>query len=468
MTQNYEQFTKYQNDDNALDGEALLLYYIPVHEVLLWQDNAKKHDIGAIIQSIEQNGFRDPPAWDNKLGGLVEGNGRAEALIKMQKLNKKLPRGILKHREDDYWCMPVLFGIDAKSQAAATRYAIDHNNLTMAGGEFTIDDMSKMWDKERYISVLQGIEDEVMPISFGDMNLSDLIDNMDDEDTSKSVNERTDVEEDEPPISRAEELRQQWNTEYGQMWIIPTTNGEHRILCGDSTNPDDVKRVMKDDLIELIWTDPPYGVAIGDKNKFLNKIAKHNRIEKNLTNDTLDEDGLYDMLCKAFDNAIAHSKPGAAFYVASPAGPLHIVFGQVLKERGIWRQTIQWVKNSPTFSPMGVDYHWKNEPIFYGWIPNAGHRYHGGRQQNTVWEIDRPMKSEEHPTMKPVALVARAIENSTLTGEIVYDCFGGSGTTMAASEQLGRLCRAIEIDPGYVAVILERMTNAGLEPMLAE
>jgi DNA modification methylase len=179
-----------------------------------------------------------------------------------------------------------------------------------------------------------------------------------------------------------------------------------------------------------------------------------------LQNDTLDESGLMQMLSMSFDNAMAHCLAGAAWYVAAPGVPLHVLFGQCLKDRGIWRQTIQWVKNNATFSPMGVCYHWQSEPIFFGWLPNGGHRWYGGRKQTTVWQIDRPAKSLEHPTMKPVELVARAIENSSLSGEIVYEPFSGSGTTIMACEQLGRRCRAVEISPGYVAVALERWATA--------
>jgi DNA modification methylase len=187
----------------------------------------------------------------------------------------------------------------------------------------------------------------------------------------------------------------------------------------------------------------------------------------NLENDTLDEDGLVKMLCLSFDNMIANCTAGAAWYVAAPAGPPHILFGKVLKDRGIWRQTIQWVKNNSTFSPMGVCYHWQAEPIFFGWMPNAGHRWYGGRTQTTVWNIDRPMKSPEHPTMKPVELVDRAIQNSSQKGEVVGDPFLGSGTTLIACERLHRECRAIEISPAYVSVAIERFyVMAGIMPEL--
>ena len=258
-----------------------------------------------------------------------------------------------------------------------------------------------------------------------------------------------------PQVDRAEELRQKWQTAAGQLWQL----GEHRLICGDCTDAATVARVMGGDSAELVWTDPPYGVAVGDKNKFLNSIAPSNRIEENLENDTLDETALMAMLSAAFDNAIAHCRAGAAWYVAAPAGPLHVLFGQALKERGIWRQTIQWVKNNATFSAMGVCYHWQAEPIFFGWLPNGAHRWYGGRKQTTVWEIDRPVASPEHPTMKPVELVARAVENSSLSGEVVYEPFSGSGTTIIACENLGRRCRAVEISAAYCAVALQRWAD---------
>lgn len=275
----------------------------------------------------------------------------------------------------------------------------------------------------------------------------------------------------EAQVDRAAELQQQWQTATGQLWEIPsrTAKGKcHRLLCGDSTSREDVERLMAGERAEMVWTDPPYGVAVGDKNKFLNSIARSNRVEENLTNDTLDEPELIQMLERAFDLAVEHCTPGAAWYVAAPAGPLHVLFGQALKERGIWRQTIQWVKNNATFAPLGVDYHWRCEPIFYGWVPNAAHRYHGGRKQDTVWEIDRPQKSPEHPTMKPVELVTRAIDNSSLRMQVVYDPFVGSGTTIIAAEQCGRLGCGMEISEKYVAVVLQRLAQMGLVPRLVD
>lgn len=241
-------------------------------------------------------------------------------------------------------------------------------------------------------------------------------------------------------------------TQPGDRWTL----GGHRLLCGDSTVATDVERLFGDDRAEMVWTDPPYGVAIGDKTKYLHSIARSNRVEENLTGDTLDDAGLRHLLGDAFCLAATACEPGAAWYVAAPPGPLHHAFGSVLGDLGIWRQTLVWVKNNATFSPLGQSYHYGHEAIFYGWLPNAAHRWHGDRTQTTVWEIDRPQASPEHPTMKPVELVARALEHSSRHGEIVYDPFLGSGTTLIAAEQLGRTCYGLEISPAYCDVIVAR------------
>ena len=245
----------------------------------------------------------------------------------------------------------------------------------------------------------------------------------------------------------------------GDLWVI---GGVHRLLVGDCTDPANVVRLMGTDKAEMIWTDPPYGVAIGDKNKFLNSIAPSNRVEENLENDTLDEPALMEMLRGAFKNAAAHCLAGGAWYVAAPAGPPHVLFGLALKELDIWHQTIQWVKNNATFAPLGVDYHWRAEPIFYGWLPGAAHRYYGGRQQDTVWEIDRPQASPDHPTMKPIELVQRAVENNSKARDIVLDMFLGSGTTLIAAHRTGRRCYGCELSPKYADVILRRAEAEGL------
>lgn len=257
------------------------------------------------------------------------------------------------------------------------------------------------------------------------------------------------------PDEVPEEDEVEYLSKPGQIWQI----GDHRLMCGDATSPEDVAALFGNERADMVWTDPPYGVAIGDKNKWLNTVGKSNRIEQNLKNDTLTDAGLRDMLDSAFGLAADYCTPGASWYVAAPAGPLHLIWGELLNERGIWRQTIQWVKHNATFSPMGVSYHWKAEPIFYGWLPNAAHRYYGDRKQTTVWEIDRPLKSEHHPTMKPVELVERAIRHASQPGEIVYDAFTGSGTTGIAAHRAGRRAFMMELDPRYCDVTRKRLED---------
>lgn len=165
---------KKSNRKLSTDGEKLELRYIPLSQALLWDKNPKKHDYGAISESIKRNGFKDPPKFEPKLnggkGGIVEGNGRLTTLRDMRMNSEKRPRGII---EDDKteWLIPVLFGVDAASQKAAEAYAIDHNNITILGGDFGMYDIAKMWDEKAYAEILKSLED-VPPIS---MDSDDII-----------------------------------------------------------------------------------------------------------------------------------------------------------------------------------------------------------------------------------------------------------------------------------------------------
>lgn len=246
-------------------------------------------------------------------------------------------------------------------------------------------------------------------------------------------------------------------TQLGDIWHL----GAHRLICGDSTDNETIDRLLESagvNEVDMVWTDPPYGVAIGDKNKLLDQLdhGSSNRISENILNDKISKDELAVLVRGAFANAMAVCRPGAVWHVAAPAGPLYLIFGAELERLRVWRQTIQWVKNTATFSPMGVDYHWQNEPIFHGWVPGAKHLYTGDRTQTTVWPVDRPTSSPDHPTMKPVALVDRSIRNHTREGDVVLDMFAGSGTTLISCTSLKRRCLAVELDPKYVDVVVRR------------
>jgi site-specific DNA-methyltransferase (adenine-specific) len=226
----------------------------------------------------------------------------------------------------------------------------------------------------------------------------------------------------------------------GELWAL----GRNRLMCGDSTQAEDVARLVGDDPVDLVWTDPPYGLAYRGKTK------------RGLTivNDDLGPDGTRALVAAAL--RLAPLRPGGAFYVAAPSGPeLHLAFLLALGEAGLTaHQTLVWVKDR--FCLGHADYQPRHEDILYGWRDGRAHHFVKDRTQDTVWEIERPARSAVHPTMKPVELVARAIRNSSTPGQLVYDPFAGSGTTLIAAEQTGRVCRAMELDPRYAQVILER------------
>ena len=269
-----------------------------------------------------------------------------------------------------------------------------------------------------------------------------------------------------PSIDKAGELQVKWNTERGQLWVIPSKHGgEHRLLCGDSTVAEDVDRVMDGGICDMVATDPPYGVSYADKNAYLNVIAPANRIQVPIENDHASKDNVKTLWLNCFERAHAVMKEGAVIYCFMPqGGDQMMMMMMMMMKAGIEpRHEIIWLKNNHVLGR--VDYAYKHEPIIYAW-KGSGHKFYGDFQTSII-EVAKPHKSELHPTMKPVELLAILIRNSSLRSQTVYDPFGGSGTTMVACEQLGRLCRMIEIEPKYVAVILERMATLGLEPRLA-
>ena len=237
----------------------------------------------------------------------------------------------------------------------------------------------------------------------------------------------------------------------GEPWQL----GEHRLLCGDATNPGDVEKLMARRKAHWIWTDPPYGVDYqGGGPKRLT-----------IANDRAD--GLSKVLETSFTAADAILQADAALYVAHPAGSHSQIFTKVFLDAG-WHlhQTLIWVKDA--FVLGHSDYHYRHGPILYGW-KGSKRRWYGGRDQQSVFEVARPRRSPDHPTAKPVALVEAQLPNSSRRGDLGYDPFCGSGTTIIAAERLGRRCNAMEIEPRYVDVCLRRWQNyTGLDALLAE
>jgi DNA modification methylase len=238
----------------------------------------------------------------------------------------------------------------------------------------------------------------------------------------------------------------------GDVWLC----GEHRVMCGDSTDPADVARLMAGEAAEVLWTDPPYGAAYEGKTK------------EALTIENDDPAGLASLLAAAFGTVDAALVPGARLYVAAPAGPHNLTFRQAFVGAG-WRfhEGLVWVKDVLVLGHS--DYHLQHEDVLYGWKDGPGRpgrgnhrgsRWYGGHAQTSVFHVDRPKRSAEHPTMKPVELVAAMIANSSRPGDPVLDPFLGSGSTMIAAERTGRRCYGMEIDPRYADVAVRRWEGA--------
>lgn len=256
----------------------------------------------------------------------------------------------------------------------------------------------------------------------------------------KILSARPNQEDDEYDAEKAKEAIAEPLVHRGEVWAL----GRHRLMCGDSTLGDDVRKLMNSVEADMVFTDPPYGVSYVGKTK--------DKLE--IQNDRLDDEGELKSFLGAFvAEMLPILKPGSAVYVCAPAGPLNQTFGEVLKAAGIWRQTINWVKDR--FVMGRSDYHYQHEPIFYGWKEGT-HRWFGTRSETTIWNIPRPSKSAEHPTMKPLALVEKALVNSSGPGDLVYEPFAGSGSTLIACENMDRSCYAMELDEKYATVILKR------------
>ena len=209
--------------------------------------------------------------------------------------------------------------------------------------------------------------------------------------------------------------------------------------------------------MDMVFTDPPYGVAIGDKNKALQSVQPSGRIVENIEGDTLSEEALYNQLKQAFINVREVCAEDACYYVTSPqGGSLSLMMMMMMRDAGLEvRHVLMWEKNNATFSIGRLDYDYQHEPIFYTW-GKKHHNYRGGDNRTTVWKYNKPLASKLHPTMKPIELIANAVKDGTLPKMKVLDVFGGSGSTLIACEQLDRSCYMMEIDPHYCDVIIER------------
>lgn len=426
--------------------DNLQIEYVPTDTLRPYEKNAKVHDeknVEAIAKSIEEFGFDNPIGiWNNE---IVFGHGR---LLAAQKLGlETVPVVRLDHLTEE--------------QAKALRLA-DNQTTLMTG-----------WDDTLLSVELQELQDGGFDLSSFGFDLGATGD--------VTMDEMAHVEDDnyEPDDNIPAVAKN------GDIWLL----GDHRLMCGDSTDAGAVETLMGGEYADLFLTDPPYNVAVGSKTKMLKEVTGRGNAHEDIEGDVgmTDEEICRTLWTPAFLNALNVAKDECTCYITMPQGGTHMMMMMAMNNAG-WqvKHELIWVKNVATFSLGRLDYDYKHEPILYGW--NKSHRFFSEKYEVSVMEedlpdiesmnteemkallrklysekmpvsvlrYDKPLQSKLHPTMKPVPLFGKLIINSSARGDAVLDLFGGSGTTMIACEQTGRKCRMMELDPHYCDVIVQR------------
>jgi DNA modification methylase len=383
-----------------------------------YSNNAKTHPIeqvDKIAASIAAFGFDQPIVIDGD-GVIIKGHGRREASLRL---------GLDQ--------VPVLVRTDLSvAEIKAARLA---DNRTA----------QSPWDEELLRVELEALLEDDFELGLTGFDLREI-------DALLAAVEPEQAgltEDDEVP-----EAPEQPVTRPGDLWVL----GSHRLLCGDATVLADVERVLGGQLADMTWTDPPYGVNYANSPK--DKLrGKHRPI----LNDNLGA-GFEAFLHDACTNILQVTK--GAVYICMSSSELDTLQRAFRAAGGKWSTFIIWAKN--TFTLGRADYQRQYEPILYGWRDGSDHYWCGTRDQGDVWFFDKPARNDLHPTMKPVALVQRAIRNSSKSRDIVLDPFGGSGSTLIACEKTGRQARLIELDPKYVDVIIQRWQSYSGEAAVLE
>lgn len=396
--------------------------YLPLDALTPLQGDLKsltKEAAGKLKQSMLAHGFLFPFfVW--KAEGknyYIDGTQRDRVLRMMAREGTPLP--------DKF---PVVY-IDAKDKKDAAQIILLQSST-----------YGKLSDESLADYVLaQGIDFEAM---------RDILD-LPNVDLSKEVVLRDgNTGEDEVPVDVES------RTKPGDLWKM----GPHRLICGDSTEKDVIERLMGGDRATCVFTDPPYGVAIGAKNRFLNSFQKAGRNLKDIEDDALSPDDLKAVLLPAFLNIreMVMADDATLFMTAPQGGELCMMMMMMMKDAGLpARHVLIWKKNAPTFSMGRLDYDYQHEPILLTW-GKRHKRPMRGQHKTSVWEVAKPMASKEHPTMKPVELYINAYLNNSDDGDVVFDAYSGSGTMFIAAERTGRVARGVELDPHYCDVILKR------------
>lgn len=372
---------------------------VSIAAIVPYENNPRKNSeaVKYVVNSIREFGFKIPMVLDAN-NVIVCGHTR---FLAAKKLGMKE--------------VPCTYANDlTEEQIKAFRLA---DNKTAEFAE---------WDIDKLTIELQELPD----INMADFGFLDEI---------SDLQEAAEITEDTPPeVAEGEPI-----TIPGDLWLV----GQHRLICGDSTKPEDVARLMDGQKADMLLTDPPYNVDYTGGTKDALKIM----------NDNMDDASFRKFLQDAFARANEVMRAGAVFYIWHAdsegynfRGACHDVGWKV-------RECLIWNKSSLVIGRQ--DYQWKHEPCLYGWKDGAPHLWASDRKQTTVLDFDKPLASKLHPTMKPVALFAYQIGNNTHEGDAVLDLFGGSGTTLIACEQLGRRAFTSELDPKYCDVIVKRYIN---------
>lgn len=384
--------------------------YIPLEELIPYANNAKEHDAAQVKNlalSLDRYGWKQPVVVDRN-NVIVAGHGR-----------------VLAAKKSKQWCdkpVPCIIADDLTDEQIAEFRLVDNKSA------------ESEWDMEKLAEELSTLDLSAFDFDFG----------LEDKLNAEVVEDDYDPNPPEIPKSKIGDIYQL---------------GGHRLMCGDSTNLDDVERLCAGTKMDLLLTDPPYNVD------YEGKAGK-------IKNDHMANDEFRAFLVAAFCNAAAAMKPGAGFYIWHADSEGYNFRGACMDAGLRVRQCLIWVKNAAVLGRQ--DYHWKHEPCLYGeseaeeeigdetqpclygWHEGAKHYFFRNRKQTTILEFPKPAKSKEHPTMKPVRLFDYQMQCSTHPGDNVLDLFAGSGTAIIAAEQNGRHAYCMEFDPRYVDVIIDR------------
>lgn len=386
---------------------------VPLSKLVPYINNARTHSLEQVTKlrsSLREFGFVNPVIIDRDYG-IIAGHGRVMAA-----------------KEEGIEEVPCVF-VDYLTEAQKKAYIIADNRFAQDAG----------WDEELLrieIEALQGMDFDVGLTGFNDDEIANLFD----------ANGKSEAEDDDFDLSAA--LEKASFVQRGDIWTV----GRHRLMCGDATSTEDVAALMDGKKANLIVTDPPYNVDFKSSNGL------------SIKNDKLENDKFYKFLLAAFHNMAANLEKGGAAYVFH-ADTEGLNFRRAFIDAGFHLAgCCIWVKNSLVLGRS--DYQWQHEPVLYGFLQNGKHYWskNAGRSQTTIWNFDKPKKNKNHPTSKPLDLLAYPIGNSSRENSIVIDTFGGSGSTMMACEQTNRICYTMELDDKYASVILRRFVENGGDP----